>query len=161
MILKYLDESEAIVPGMGTSKTDWIIFRYAETLLNFAEAAFELGKTDEALDAINEIRERAGIKLLTTIDRDKIRQERRIELAFEGNRYWDVRRWRTAEHDLSLPFSSVKFIIDYSTRKFKLDIIKNFVGLPTPQFYPRHYYMPITLARVNNNPNLVENPGYE
>lgn len=161
MMLKYLDESIAIAPGPGTSKTDWIVFRYAEILLNFAEAAFELGKTAEALDAVNQIRTRAGIAPLTSIDRNKIRHERKVELAFEGNRYWDVRRWRTAVTDLSIPLSSMKFSVDYATRKFKLQIIKNHAGLPSPVFYPRHYYMPITLSRTNNNPNLVENPDYK
>jgi len=160
MMLKYMDEAIAIVPNIGTSRTDWIVFRYAEILLNLAEAAFELGYTTEALDAINQIRDRAGIAQLTSIDLDKIRHERKIELAFEGNRYWDVRRWRTAEVDLSKSFSMLRFIIDYQTRKFKLEILPNWDGLPVPLFYPRHYYMPITLDRTNNNPNLIENPGY-
>jgi len=155
-----MDEAIAIVPNIGTSRTDWIVFRYAEILLNLAEAAFELGYTAEALDAINQIRDRAGIAQLTSIDLDKIRHERKIELAFEGNRYWDVRRWRTAEIDLSKSFSMLRFIIDYTTRKFKLEILPNWDGLPVPLFYPRHYYMPITLARTNNNTNLLENPDY-
>ena len=161
MMLKHLDESLGIAPGPGTSMTDWIVFRYAEILLNFAEASFELGKPLESLDAINQIRARAGIALLKSIDRQKIRHERKVELAFEGNRYWDVRRWRTAEVDLSIPFSSMKFILDYTTRKFKLQIIKNIDGLPTATFSARHYYFPIGLARTNNNPNLVENPDYK
>lgn len=158
--LKHLDESLAIAPNTWTTKTDWILFRYAETLLNYAEAAFELGKPAEAIDAVNQIRTRAGIVPLTSIDRQKIRHERKVELFAEGNRYWDVRRWRTAVTDLSIPFSSIKFRLDYTTRKFKLEIENNVDGLPTPQFYSRHYYMPITLNRTNNNPNLVENPGY-
>ena len=92
------------------------MFRYAEILLNYAEAAFELGKPTEALDAINQIRDRAGIALLTSIDREKIRQERKVELAFEGNRYWDLRRWRTAETDLSIPFSGLRFYLNYNTK---------------------------------------------
>jgi len=159
-VAKYLDEPIHIVPVLGTSKTDWIVFRYAETLLNLAEAAWELKKPDEALDAVNQLRIRAGIASLSSVDRDKIRKERKVELAFEGNRYWDVRRWRTAETDLSIPFSSVKFELDYTTRKYRVQIIKNQDGLPTPQFAERHYYLPITLNRIKNNPNLVENPGY-
>jgi hypothetical protein len=159
-ILKYMDEPIAIVQGLATSRTDWIVFRYAEILLNFAEAAFELGKTAEALNAVNQIRIRAGIAPLTSIDRNKIRHERKVELAFEGNRYWDVRRWRTAVTDLSIPFSGMNFILDYTSRKFKLQINQNHEGLPTPVFLPRNYYMPIRLVRTNNNPNLVENPGY-
>ncbi len=59
-------------------------------------SSFELGKVDEARDAINQIRDRAGIAGKTSVDRDAIRQERKVELAFEGHRYWDVRRWRIA-----------------------------------------------------------------
>lgn len=160
MMLKHMDESLGIAPTTGTSKTDWIVFRYGETLLNFAEAAFELGKPEEAIDAINQIRNRAGIVPLTLIDRNKIRHERKVELAFEGNRYWDVRRWRTAVTELSIPFSSMKFILDYTTRKFKLQIIPNIDGIYAGEFLPRNYYFPIGLARTNNNHNLVENPGY-
>ena len=158
MMLKYMDGS--IDQEIGTSKTDWIVFRYAETLLNLAEAAFELGKSGEALDAINQIRTRAGIATLTLIDREKIRHERRVELAFEGNRYWDVRRWRSAVSDLSIPFSGMNYVIDYTTRKFLINIVPKMLGTTTPVFLPRNYYLPITLARTNNNSNLVENPGY-
>ncbi len=160
MMLKHMDESLGLAQYGGTSKTDWIVFRYAETLLNFAEAAFELGRPTEALDAINQIRIRAGIALLTSIDRQKIRHERKVELFAEGNRYWDVRRWRTAVTDLSKPLSSMKFILDYTTRKFKLQIINNIDGVIAGEFLSRNYYLPITLSRINNNSNLVENPGY-
>lgn len=160
MLLKYLDEAIAPVPNIGTSRTDWIVFRYAETLLNLAEAAFELGKPDEALDAVNQIRDRAGIAPLAAIDRDKIRHERKVELAFEAHRYWDVRRWRTAVVDLSKEFTNLQFILDYNTGKFQLQILPHWDGLPVPQFVDANYYMPITVVRTNNNPNLVENPGY-
>jgi len=160
MLLKYLDEEIAPVPNIATSRTDWIIFRYGEIILNLAEAAFELGKPSEALEAVNQIRIRAGIAPLADIDRNKIRHERKIELAFEAQRYWDVRRWRTAEVDLSKEFTNLRFIIDYNTRKFKLEILPHWDGLPVPQFVAANYYMPIGLSRTNNNPSLLENPGY-
>jgi starch-binding outer membrane protein, SusD/RagB family len=162
-ILKYMDESLGVAPfvgGKGASKTDWIVFRYGEILLNFAEAAFELGKPGEALDAVNQIRERAGIAPLTSIDRDKIRHERKVELYGEAHRYWDVRRWRTAETDLSVVNSSLRYILDYTTRKYKLEIIPNIDGAYQQDFLPRNYYFPIGLALTTNNPNLEENPGY-
>jgi hypothetical protein len=160
-VLKYLDESNDLSQYSGTSQTDYQVFRYGETLLNFAEAAFELGKTSESLDAINQIRSRAGIALLTTIDRTKIRHERKVELAFEGHRYWDVRRWRTAEQDLSVNGSGLQFITDYTTGKYKLEVINNIDGtVSPPAFYTQNYYLPITLTRTGSNPNLVENPGY-
>jgi hypothetical protein len=144
-----------------TSSTNWIVFRYGEVLLNYAEAAFNLGKTGDALDAVNQIRARAGIAPLTALTRDQIRHERKVELAFEGHRYWDVRRWRIAVDVLSKNNSALRYVLDYTTRKFKLMVIDNTDGTVTPPaFYPQNYYLPITLARTANNPNLVENPGY-
>ena len=164
-VMKYLDETKdngnSSSAGIFGSKQDYIVFRYGEILLNYAEAAFALGKTDEALDAINQIRERAGIAKLTTIDMDKIRQERRVELAFEGHRYWDLRRWRIAEDYLSRDMHGLKFILDYTTRKFRIQKIDKIDGATvTPLFRPENYYFPITHARTNQNHNLVENPGY-
>lgn len=161
-ILKYLDESHDVNGERQTSDQDWKLFRYAEVLLNLAEAAYELNKKDEALKALNDVRERAGVALLSDIDRDKIRHERRIELAFEGHRYWDLRRWRTAVKDLTRGFSGLKYRLDYVTGKYQVIVIEDIDGtVNPPAFYERNYYFPITPTRTGNNKNLVENPGYE
>ena len=159
-VMKYLDESHNNKGERETSSTDYIIFRYGEVLLNFAEAAFELGKTAEALDAINQIRERAGIAKLTSVTQDRIRHERKIELAFEGHRYWDLRRWRIAEQVIPVNRSGLRFILDYTTRKYKLVVLTNYDGVTAPVFPQHNYYFPITPNRISNNGNLVENPGY-
>jgi len=85
---------------------NWKLFRLGEVILNFAEAAAEANKLDEATTAVNVIRARAGMPLLThgltkaeLVTR--IRNERRIELAMEENRYFDVRRWSHPDGDLS------------------------------------------------------------
>ncbi|QPH41431.1 RagB/SusD family nutrient uptake outer membrane protein [Pedobacter endophyticus] len=80
------------------STTPFMVFRLGEILLNHAEAALELSspKTSDALTSINKIRNRAGIIALTTVDIDKVRHERKVELAFENHRFWDLRRWRIA-----------------------------------------------------------------
>lgn len=159
-VLKMLNE-ESNTNLAERDGTDCPIFRYAEILLNLAEASFELGKNDEALDAINQIRERAGIAQRTSISREDIRHERKVELAFEGHRYWDVRRWRIAVDKLSKPGSRLRYVLDYDTRKYKLIIYPDYDGPTTPpRFYDRYYYLPITLQRTGQNPNLVENPGY-
>lgn len=170
-VMKYLDESHDNMAGTNsawaTSSQDWQIFRYAEMLLNLAEASFELGRNDEAMDALNEVRERAGIAKLTTIDREKIRHERKVELAFEGHRYWDVRRWRTATKELSRSFSGLRYILDYASymkgeKKYKLEVLNDIDGsVAKPLFHEENYYLPITLDRTSNNPNLVENPYYK
>ncbi len=161
-VLKYLDESKNNKTDFLNSQIDWIVFRYAEILLNYAEAAFELGHPNDALDAINQIRDRAGIALLTDIDQQKIRHERKVELAFEGHRYWDLRRWRIATTALTRNFSGLRYVQDYQTGKYKL-IVNDMIdgAVSTPIFYEHNYYFPITLNRTGSNPNLVENPGYE
>ena len=162
-VMKYLDESYNSLQGApGFSSTDYIIFRYGEILLNLAEAAYELNQSSEALSAINELRRRAGISELATIDRDKIRHERKVELAFEGHRYWDVRRWRIATSALSQSYSGLRYIQVYGTNptQYKLEVLYNIDGDNRPQFFEHQYYFPITLTRTGNNPNLVENPGY-
>lgn len=161
-VMKYLDESFDNMGDFTTSSQDYIVFRYGEVLLNLAEAALNLGKTNEALDAVNQIRERAGIAELTAVDRDRIRQERKVELMFEGHRYWDLRRWRIATQVLSVNRSGLQYIYDSNTGKFKLSVIHNMDGtVSSPQFYPYNYYLPVTLARTAKNHNLVENPGYQ
>lgn len=81
-------------------------FRLAEVILNFAEAACEANHLDEARDAVNEIRARVGMpELPTTLSKDQLRlrihNERRVELALEGFRYFDVRRWSKPDGDLA------------------------------------------------------------
>lgn len=159
-VMKYLDEKHDNKGERATSSTDYIIFRYGEVLLNYAEAAFELGKTNEALDAINQIRTRAGIANLTSITRDQIRHERKVELAFEGHRYWDLRRWRIAKDVIPVNRSGLRYVLDYTTRKYKVVILKNYDGVSAPIFTANNYYLPITASRISNNKSLVENPGY-
>ena len=96
---------------------------------------------------------------------DAIRHERKVELAFEGHRYWDVRRWRIATTELSKPLSGIRYIRIYNRDpnvvKYKVEILENVDGQTNrPQFQERAYYLPITGGRTGNNPNLVENPGY-
>lgn len=167
-VMKYLNENhDNMNTTWATSDQDWQLFRMGEVYLNLAEAAFELGKTDEALSAINKIRERAGISLLSSIDREKIRHERKVELAFENHRYWDVRRWRTAVSDLSREFSGLRYVLDYNSYKagelkYKLIVVDKIDGgVNVPTFREENYYLPITLKITTNNPKLVENPGYK
>lgn len=160
-VMKYLDENVDIGSTWSNSGSDYLVFRYGEILLNYAEAAFELGKTGEALTAVNEIRARAGIAKLSAIDRQAIHHERKVELAFEGHRYWDVRRWREAETVLSKPFSGLRYILDFKTKKYKIVVLDDIDGVNTPpRFHKQNYYFPITLKRTGANSNLVENPGY-
>lgn len=146
---------------------DWILFRYAEVLLNNAEAAFELGKTGEALAAVNQIRARVHLPALASITRELIRHERRVELCFESHRYWDLRRWRTAEqklngsiyHTLELTLDYASFAADPKNAKYRFKVIPADGG-QVMVFAPKNYYLPIGPSRIANNAKLVENPGY-
>lgn len=166
-VMKYLDPNADNMQGIPNSKTDYIVFRYAEVLLNLAESAYELGKKGEALDAINKIRNRAGMPTLTSITMKDIIHERKVELAFEGHRYWDLRRWRMAEEKLTGGNSGLRYVYDYANDKYAIWLFDKTAetvygnGNRVPLFRPHYYYFPITLARTGQNPNLVENPGYE
>ncbi len=164
-VLKYVDESK-ISPGNWSSDTDWMVFRLGEIYLNMAEASIELGRNGEALTLVNAIRERAGVALQTSIDREKVRHERKIELAFESHRWYDLRRWRIATTALSRPFRGLVYSLDYNSTtsggpwKFKISVTPNVDGDNEKRFFERHYYLPISSSRTSNNPKLVENPGY-
>ncbi|OJV15608.1 MAG: hypothetical protein BGO21_32035 [Dyadobacter sp. 50-39] len=159
-VKKYLDD-KLIPVDQGKTSVDFIVFRYGEILLNFAEAAFELNKPKEALDAVNQLRTRAGIKTLVAATRDNIRHERKVELAFENHRWWDLRRWRTAEEAITRKFTGIYTFYDAATGKFRIELNNDAMAGTPSSFQAKHYYLPITPSRISNNPNLgPENPGY-
>lgn len=160
LIKKYIDDAATTIPE-GQSKTNWIVFRLAEMYLTKAEALFETGNKKEAAEALNYTRNRAGISLVdeSTITLQKIQSERRAEFAFEaGHRFWDLRRWRIAHQILNHRFQGLQIIRHHATDKFYF-IPFNCESF-TRVFRQEHYYNPITTARINNNPDLVENPLY-
>ncbi|MBE8719396.1 RagB/SusD family nutrient uptake outer membrane protein [Sphingobacterium pedocola] len=162
-VLKYLDETKNNMSADFASSQDWIVFRYAEVLLNHAEAAYKLDKQDEALLAINAIRERAGVSKRTVINFELIQKERKVELAFEGSRYWDLRRWRMATDVLTKRETGLRYMLDFATKKLELQVLEKVDGGPNVSaiFEDHHYYLPITKARTQQNTRLVENPDYQ
>jgi len=129
--------------------------------LNRAEAAVELGNPGDALTDINLIRARAGATPYASIDLTKVRNERRMELAFENQYFWDLKRWRTA--DVVLDKAHFKGLMPY----YVFDENK-FIFLAEPELFNREYtfqkqfyYEPIPGGEIGNNPNLLpNNPGY-
>jgi starch-binding outer membrane protein, SusD/RagB family len=162
---KYLDPSlaQALVTSSGTtgSTQPWMMIRYAEVLLNYAEAAVELGRIPEAKDKINLIRARAGIALLGNADITvaRVRKERNNELAFENQRWYDFRRWHQSDVLLNNWWPKMlKTYYDLQQQKYRFETAN--AGRYSKTFNPKVYYEMIPTAQLTLNPNLVQNPGY-
>lgn len=160
---KYMNYKMPLVDvNLWKSTQHWIDMRYAEVLLNRAEAAYEIG-TDEmkadALTQINAIRERGGASLYNTatLNIDEIRLERRRELAFENQTWWDLRRWRIADkliYDVQYHALYPYYLLKENKYIFKKDL----------EFHKAHYtfglqqyYEPIPGGEIGKNPNLLPN----
>ncbi|GAB2785943.1 RagB/SusD family nutrient uptake outer membrane protein [Rhabdobacter roseus] len=146
-----------------TGGSNSIIFRYAEVLLNYAEAKNELSGPDASVyEAIHKIRTRAGLPNLPAglsqeQMRQRIRRERRVELAFEGKRLLDLWRWRVAPQVFSQPLRGMK--ITTVNGALTYEVVN--VGGGTIKFDPgKNYLMPIPQAVIDQNPKIVQNPGY-
>jgi hypothetical protein len=128
------------------SQQDWVVLRYADVLLMLAETENEInGPTTTVYNAINDIRRRGGASLLPSglskeQMRERIRHERRIELAFEGQRYFDLKRWKIAK-----------------------EVLNNVNdGLITYKFEDKHYLWPLPQAEIDKaNGVLEQNPDYK
>jgi starch-binding outer membrane protein, SusD/RagB family len=157
---KYLDPN--LAQGLlTTADMPWMVLRYGEVLLNYAEAAVELGKISDAKTAINLIRARAGIIALADADItiDRVRKERNNELAFENQRWWDYRRW----HMSTILFNNfqpkmLKTYYDVQQKKYRFETGN--AGRYTKTFDVKVYYDRIDPAELAKTPNLVQNPGY-
>jgi hypothetical protein len=166
-IKKYLNTSKLIVEP-NQSDQNYIDFRYAEILLNYAEAAFETSThLPEALDAINQIRNRAGIKLLTQpeLTMARIRNERKVELAFEDKRFWDIKRWRigTQLFQNSYVQGLWPYLRYQSDGSYKYIYVRK-SGYPidegqTRLFTERDYYSNLS-GYISTNNNIVQNTGW-
>lgn len=159
---KYLTENAAQLGAYGNSVTPYLVFRYGEILLNYAEATAELGQNDQALWATNEIRTRAGIAKLTTVNVEKVRKERRVELAFENHRFWDLKRWRIGDVVINnkQPYSLFPWLM-WEEGKAPANMKYSFEEIATsknPLTFPaRLYYEPIPNGGM---PYLIQNVGY-
>jgi hypothetical protein len=160
---KFIDETLVNI-NFSQSETPWVVFRLAEMYLNLAEAAIETGRDQEALTAVNTIRERAGVALLTTVDVQKVRHERKIELAFENHRYWDMRRWRIAHLDAAQGglngFRGTGLYPYFDIRDNKYVFETGITPKQVRIFLEKNYYVKIGSSDLNSNPKLVQNPGY-
>lgn len=164
-IKKYLITGSAVVEP-GFSSQNYIDFRYAEMLLNYAEAAFELGQTDKALDAINQIRARAGIRLLalSELTLERLRNERKVELAFEDKRFWDIRRWRIGTDLFRSTFAGGLWpYLRYENGEYNY-IFSKVSGYPIdgglPRIFNQRDYYSNLSGYISTNNNIINNPGW-
>ncbi len=151
-IRKLLDED---VSNMNTEGTkDWTEIRYAEVLLNQAEALNELGKSQDALKPLNKVRQRADLPNITETNQSSLRQiirdERTVELAFEGQRYWDLRRWRIAHEVLDGKRMHGMKITKNANQTLNYEVVD--VDMNDRVFEERYYHFPIPTGEINNNP---------
>lgn len=135
---KYLIKRDGFIGEGSDSPVNYRVMRYSEVLLNYAEALNELGRTSEAYPYVNQVRERVGLSDLQTgmsqgEFRDAVYHERRVELAFEGHRWWDLVRTGRAVDVMSAKGRNIQ---DYNT------------------------IFPIPQSEIDVNPDLKQNPGY-
>ena len=144
-----------------SSEVDKFCIRYAEVLLDYAEAQLQLVNEPEARIYINQVRDRAGLPALSTVTMDDLRRERYVELAFEDNCYWDWKRWRIAHVNMNARNTRGLWpIFDEVNNKY---VFKEFIlaaNLFQKTYYPHMYYFRIPTAILNANLQLVQNPGY-
>lgn len=164
---KHVIEIINLLPTNTTTREHaWVLFRYGEVLLNYAEAMNEaygpenastLGVT--ALQAVNQVRARAGMPnfpagMTRESFRQKLRNERMVELAFEDHRFWDIRRWKIGSQttdiyqmEITRPSPTAPLVF---TKKL----------LEVRPFEERMNFYPIPQIEINKNSNLVQNPNW-
>ncbi len=168
---KFVDEGLDLLQDR-TSNHNWILFRYAEILLNYAEAMNEAygpdaipdGFTLSAREAVNQVRRRPGVDMPAATDatqealRARVRNERRVELAFEEHRFWDVRRWKITEQTLGQPIRGVAVTLQPDgTYRYSLapEAVQKRV------FESKMYLYPIPRAEIEKtNGVITQNAGW-
>jgi hypothetical protein len=155
--IKYVDLADR--DDRGNSGIHFILIRYADVLLMYAEAKIELNEIDASVyDAINQVRTRAGMPAVAPGSmsqaelRELLRYERRVEFAMEGHRIFDIRRWKIAE----VVMPGQHFGIDYMEGgQLQTIPADNRVFNPA-----RDYLWPIPATEIELNPSMTQNPGY-
>jgi len=175
---KYIHYTNMVTNNQESSsitRYPWVMMRLSDLYLLYAEAVNEAEGPNGANSAdlffyINEVRKRAGLegvkeswgaysKTPTKYNspagmRDIIRQERMIELAFEGNRFWDVRRWQIAPDVYAEPIDGWTVNVSETNAFYMRRVVYQ------KEFRTREYFWPIRNSELDKNPNLVQNVGW-
>ncbi len=176
-IRKFVDPDPSIVDQNTWQEVPWPILRYTEAVLNYVEASLELGQEDEARAWLNQIRFRVGQPALTSSGFELVedyRNERRIEMAYEEQRYHDARRWMIANITLGRkantisitgtlkPGASVSvYRYDPELYNYVYKVVDIDPGKENRTWLDKMYYIPILRDELNRNTNLIQNPGFE
>jgi len=173
---KFIDPDPNLVDNTTRQFVPWPFFRYTEAVFNYVECCLELGQEDEAKLWLNRIRFRAGMPAITLSGQDLMeayRSERRIEMAYEEQRYHDARRWMIAPTTLG---RTVAIIVINGKLKAGAtapvpyhhdETLYNYTYTPEPdntvenrKWEDKMYFLPISRDEVNKNDKLIQNPGY-
>ncbi|MEX2514325.1 MAG: RagB/SusD family nutrient uptake outer membrane protein [Cyclobacteriaceae bacterium] len=127
---------------------NYMVTRYADALLMYAEALHGMNQSSEAVTYINMVRERAGLNGITPdqLDLERILHERRLELAFEGHRFLDLVRTGKAIEKITWALTTP---IGYDDRIFTTETIEEY-----------QLFLPIPVGEIEKDPSLTQNPGY-
>lgn len=169
---KYVDQTAMSSTRGIRSDMWWVRYRLGEIYLNASEAAFETGKTADALKYVNAVRERAGFgaNSLKALTIERLQNERRVELAFEDHRVWDLKRWRIAHEvwngNVNNPDAMIYALYPYRVIRPGHPTHNKYVfdKLVAPRFRaPRffqmgNYYSSIDQVVIDNNPKIIRNP---
>lgn len=176
---KFIDPNPAIVENNTRQYVPWPFFRYTEAVFNYVEACIELQQDDEARSWLNKIRFRSGMPAIDgsvtgTALRDKYRNERRIEMAYEEQRYHDARRWMIAPTTLGRKLTFINVVGKFKAGQqmvgtYKHDeTVYNYTYTPYEDiahenrtWLDKMYFRPILNDEIQKNQKLVQNPGYE
>ncbi|MBQ8421666.1 MAG: RagB/SusD family nutrient uptake outer membrane protein [Bacteroidales bacterium] len=165
---KFLTDNLNLTQGQ-TVQHNWVAYRWGEVLLNYAEAmneaygpdAVPAGFSMSARQALQMVRDRASSLLpqVTATDvesfRKAVKHERRIELAFEDHRYWDLIRWKDAMEVLNTPVLGVKVSKSGDTYEYEV------TEVAARTFHERNHYLPFLRSEIENSNNTLEqNPQY-
>lgn len=175
-IRKFTDANPAIVDQNTWQQVPWPILRYTEAVLNYVEASIELGQEAEARNWLNQIRFRVGMPEVTESGealKARYRNERRIEMAYEEQRYHDVRRWMIAPATLGRKADGINITGTLKPGKtlsvYKYDpefynyvykVIEMDPGKENRAWADKLYFLPIHRDEMNRNALLIQNPGY-
>jgi hypothetical protein len=173
---KFIDPNPAIVDQNTWQQVPWPFFRYTEAVLNYVAACIELGEEDEAKTWLNKIRFRSGMPAITESGEElkqRYRNERRVEMAYEEQRYHDARRWMIAPETIGQkarrinivgtlkPGKEVKvYKYDPTSYTYTYEPLNIDPGIENRQWLDKLYYLPISRDEMNRNEELIQNPGY-